>query len=160
VPKASVYIETTIIGYLTSWPRKDPLIAGQQILTREWWDQEGSDYDLVTSAVVRSEAAAGDPKAATERLQVIDKLRFLAITPESVALAQALLSRLAIPATEGRDAAHVGIAAVHGMNYLLTWNCRHLANATLRPKIELVCKEHGFEPPIICTPQELRKASP
>jgi len=158
--KATVYIETTIIGYLTSWPRKDPLVAGQQTLTREWWDQERNDYDLVTSAVVRSEAAAGDATAAAERLAVIDKLRFLSITPESIALAQALLSRLAIPPTEDRDAAHVGIAAAHGVHYLLTWNCRHLANATLRPKIELVCREQGYEPPIICTPQELRKAFP
>src|SRR4051812_40665727 len=160
MPKPSVYIETTIIGYLTSWPRKDPLVAGQQKLTREWWDQESSNYDLVTSAVVRSEAGAGDAKAAAERLEVIDKLRFLSVTAESVALAQALISRLAIPATETRDAAHVGISAAHGVDYLLTWNCRHLANATLRPKIELVCKEHGFEPPVICTPQELRKATP
>ena len=158
--KATVYIETTIIGYLTSWPRKDPLVAGQQTLTREWWDQERNDYDLVTSAVVRSEAAAGDATAAAERLAVIDKLRFLSITPESIALAQSLLSRLAIPPTEDRDAAHVGIAAAHGAHYLLTWNCRHLANATLRPKIELVCREQGYEPPIICTPQELRKAFP
>ncbi len=160
MPNPIVYIETTIIGYLTAWPRKDPLVAGQQKLTREWWDRERGDFDLVTSAVVRSEAAAGDAKAAAERLDVLDKLRFLAVTPESVSLAQALIARLAIPATEARDAAHVGIAAAHGVNYLLTWNCRHLANATLRPKIELVCREQGFEPPIICTPQELRKASP
>jgi hypothetical protein len=149
--KHTVYIKTSIIGYLTSWPRKDPLIAGQQTLTREWWDQDRNDFDLVTSAVVRSEAAAGDATAAAERLDVIDTLRFLTITPESVVLAQALLSRLAIPLTEDRDAAHVGIAAVHGVNYLLTWNCRHLANATLRPRIELVCREQGFEPPIMHT---------
>jgi len=129
-------------------------------LTREWWDHERKEYDLFTSAVVRLEAAAGDPTAAAERLEVVDKIDFLNITPESIALAQGLLSRLAIPATEDRDAAHVAIAAVHGINYLLTWNCRHLANATLRPKIELVCREQGFEPPVICTPQELRKASP
>jgi len=158
--KSKVYIETTIIGYLTSWLRKDPLIVGQQKLTREWWDHERKEYDLFTSAVVRLEAAAGDPTAAAERLEVVDKIDFLNITPESIALAQGLLSRLAIPATEDRDAAHVAIAAVHGINYLLTWNCRHLANATLRPKIELVCREQGFEPPVICTPQELRKASP
>jgi hypothetical protein len=158
--KPTVYIETTIIGYLTSWPRKDPLIAGQQTLTRQWWDQERNAYDLVTSAVVRSEAAAGDPKAAAERLAEIDRLRFLDITDESIALARALLSRLAIPANEDRDAAHLAIAAAHGVTYLLTWNCRHLANASLRRKIEQVCREQGCEPPIICTPQELRKASP
>ena len=158
--KPSVYVETTIIGYLKAWPRKDPLIAGQQKLTREWWDRERSDYDLVTSAVVRSEAAAGDATAAAERLEVIDTLRFLDITTETIVLAQSLLSRLAIPANEDRDAAHVAIAAAHGVTYLLTWNCRHLANASLRPKIELVCRELGYEPPIICTPQELRKALP
>src|SRR5437868_4121235 len=155
--KPTVYVETTIIGYLTSWMRKDPLIAGQQLLTREWWEHDGNDYDLVTSAVVRAESAAGDARAAAERLDVVDKLRFLSVTPESIALAQALVSRLTIPATEHRDAAHVGIAAAHGVNYLLTWNCRHLANASLRPKIESVCRELGCEPPIICTPQELRK---
>jgi len=88
---------------------------------------------------------------------VIDKLRFPDVNPDSVALAQALFSRLAIPATEGGDAAHVGIAAARGVNYLLTWNCRHLANATLRPKIELVCRDHGFEPPVICTPRNCER---
>ena len=153
--KATVYIETTIIGYLTSWPRKDPLVAGQQTLTREWWDQERNDYDLVTSAVVRSEAAAGDATAAAERLAVIDKLRFLSITPESIALAQALLSRLAIPPTEDRDAAHVGIAAAHGVHYLLTWNCRHIHNSFIERRLAGICQTLGLSLPVLCTPREL-----
>ena len=156
----SVYIETTIVGYLTAWPRKDPRIAIQQAQTREWWEQERHAFDLLTSEVVLAEASAGDAKAAEERLQVLRTLRRLDITDAARALAHALLNNLAIPVTEDRDAAHVAISAVNGVNYLLTWNCRHLANANLRSRIESVCRRHGYEPPIICTPEELRKVLP
>ena len=91
---------------------------------------------------------------------MVDTLGFLQVTDACAKLAEVLLAQLAIPAAESRDATHVAISAVHRIDYLLTWNCRHLANANLRPKIDCVCKALGYEPPIICTPAELRKVKP
>jgi hypothetical protein len=156
----TVYIETTIISYLTAWPSNDAVRAAHQVATREWWDHERVAYQLCTSEVARVEASAGDPVAAAERVAVLDQLRLLPVTPEARQLAGELLARTALPATEDRDAAHIAVAATNGVDYLLTWNCRHLANATLRTRIEMVCRSLGYEPPVICTPLELREVKP
>jgi len=151
----TVYIETTIISYLTAWPSKDLLRAAHQEATKDWWDHQRGTYQLLTSEVVQIEATAGDPNAATERINVLNALPLLPVTPDAKQIARALLAQMALPATADRDALHVAIAASNGVEYLLTWNCRHLANATLRGKIETVCRSLGYEPPIICTPLEL-----
>ena len=156
----TVYIETTVISYLTAWPKKVPLIAGQQDETRKWWAESRPSFEVFTSALVLAEAAAGDPVAAAERLAVLQAIPALPVTDEAKALGNALVANTALPAKAHVDALHVGIAATSGIRYLLTWNCRHLANATLRARIDRVCRDRDCEPPIICTPSELTQVNP
>jgi hypothetical protein len=120
-----------------------------------WWDEQRIRYELFTSQVVLTEARAGDPDAAQRRLAVLERLPFLDVTDAAVVLATRLVTGQALPAQAAQDALHLAVACVHGMQYLLTWNCTHLANARLRSRIEQVCREAGYIPPIICTPEEL-----
>lgn len=152
--KPRVYIETTVPSYLTAWPSRDLLRAAHQQITREWWDRRAA-FDLFISPLVLVECQAGDPTAAAERLVVLTGLPLLEQTGEVTALAEALVSGVPIPPRAEADAIHIATATIHGMRYLLTWNCNHIANATLRPRIEAVCRAAGCEPPLICTPQEL-----
>ncbi len=151
----SVYIETTIVSYLTAWPSRDLVRAAQQQVTRDWWNIERPKFDLYTSELVLIEAVAGDADAAAQRLAVLRDLPLLDTTERALDVADALLAAAVLPAVAERDAQHVGVAAVHGIDFLLTWNCRHLANAMLRDKIEEVCESAGLRPPAICTPDEL-----
>ena len=151
----SVYIETTIVSYLKAWPSRDLVRAAEQQLTREWWDVQRPKFDLYTAELVLIEAAAGDAEAAEERLVVLRNLPLLETTERALQVADALLASAALPETAERDALHVGVAADNGMDFLLTWNCRHLANAMLRDRIEEVCEQAGLRPPKICTPEEL-----
>ncbi|WP_145282787.1 type II toxin-antitoxin system VapC family toxin [Rosistilla oblonga] len=152
---AFAYVETTIVGNVAGRILKDPAAAAQQRLTRDWWAMAPTRLELVVSQLVVDECGAGDPTAARERLEAISNHRLLAITPECRELAANLISAKAVPASEPRDALHIAIASVHGVDYLLTWNFKHIANAVLRHQIEFVIREAGFEPPVICTPQEL-----
>jgi PIN domain len=153
--KPTVYIETTIIGHLTSRLPNQPLVSGQMLETRRWWNESRPFFECFTSQTVLDEAARGDAQAAAERLDALKPLALVPITNAAIELAKHLLVRNALPSKARVDAAHVAIAASNGAKYLLTWNCRHLANAMLRTKIEEICRESGFEPPIICTPSEL-----
>jgi hypothetical protein len=110
---------------------------------------------LFISQLVEVEASAGDPQAARDRLAAIRDLPSLGVTPLALDIADALISEMALPPRAVSDAQHVGIAAVHGIDFLLTWNCRHLANAVLRDRIEGVCRSFGVAPPLICTPPSL-----
>ncbi len=154
----SVYIETTVVGHLAGQTHPDPIIAARQTATRLWWSSESSRYQLYVSQLVLDECGGGDPAAAAERLREIQSIDLLASPTEVDALAKALIAGKAVPASEPRDAFHIAIAAVNGVNYLLTWNFKHIANASLRYRIEQVCRDAGFEPPIICTPDELMGA--
>ena len=153
--RAKVYIETTVISYLTARPNRDVVIAGHQKITREWWRTCYDRFDLVSSQLVVREAGAGDPQAAKERLERLATLTLLEVTEEAVTLAQELVSTGAVSEKAAEDALHLAIAVTNGVEYLLTWNCKHLANATMRTKIEDVCRSAGYEPVIICTPEEL-----
>lgn len=135
---------------------KDPSAAAQQKLTRDWWALAPDHLEIVISQVVLDECGGGDPTAAEERLEVVENHRLLAITQECHELATNLMNAKAVPASEPRDALHIAIASVHRVHYLLTWNFKHIANAVLRHRIEFVIREAGFDPPIICTPQELQ----
>jgi hypothetical protein len=137
------------------WQSRDLVRAAQQQQTREWWDQKRGEFELYCSELVERESAAGDPTAAAERLKVLGTMTSLVATADAAILAQNLITRLRLPPRGQPDALHVAIAATNGLGYLLTWNCRHLANAVLRPGIESICRDHGFEPPVICTPPEL-----
>ena len=130
-------------------------MAANQELTREWWENDRRAFDLVISQVVLSESSAGDKDAAERRWNVPKDLPQLDITATVEELAAALVVELQLPPKARADALHIAASAVNGIDYLLTWNCTHIANATFRPQIEKVCRFAGYEPPIICTPQEL-----
>ena len=158
--RLTVYIETTILGHLTSRLPKDPIVVGQMLATRKWWDESRGFFELFSSELVRAESARGDSGAATERVEKIGGLKLLPITERARELAKALVAAHALPAKAEVDALHLAIAATGGMAYLLTWNCRHLANATLKTTIEVVCREQRTTAPIICTPVELSEVPP
>ena len=153
--KPKVYIETTVISYLTARPTHNVVIAGRQQSTRDWWRNAANRFELVASELVLNEAQGGDPEAARARLAVINSLTLLDATEEALELAQQLVNSDVVPKKAAEDAAHIAIAVVNGIEYLVTWNYRHIANATIRSQIETVCRNAGFEPVIICTPDEL-----
>lgn len=155
--KPRVYVETSIPGYLTARRSRDLIATANQELTQEWWETRRDDFYLVISEFVLREASAGDPIAASNRLASIVGIPELNVTDEVGELARMLIEQIPIPKKAQLDAFHIAIAAVHGIDYLLTWNCTHINNAELRPRIEAICRSQGFEPPIICTPQELLK---
>ncbi len=154
-----VYIETTFISYLTARPHREVVIAGHQQVTHEWWDQCRGSYELCVSQLVLQEAGAGDPQAAQERVDLLRTMTCVETTAEALALAKELLLAGALPVQAAEDALHIAIAAAQRIPYLLTWNCRHMANATMRGLIELVCVNYGFTAPIICTPEELMETT-
>lgn len=151
---ATVYVETSIVSYLTAKPSRDVVLAAHQTLTRDWW-RGRSAYELVTSQLVLDEAAAGDPHARVRRLAALRGVPVLPLTDPAVRLAKELVARGALPENATVDAFHIGVAAAHEVSYLLTWNCKHLANAAMRSTIEAACRSQGLRPPVICTPEEL-----
>ncbi len=152
---STVYLETSIIGYLASRPSRDLITAANQQLTCDWWDDHRGQYDLYISEAVVAECSAGDPQAAQERLDAIGEIPVLDVTEDAEILADKLISQVPLPENAEVDALHIAIATVNGMNYLLTWNCAHIANAVLQHQIEAICRSAGFHPPTICTPQQL-----
>jgi predicted nucleic acid-binding protein len=150
-----VYVETTIVSYLAARLSRDLIVAAHQQLTEEWWLQRRSSFDLFTSQVVVREAAAGDREIAQRRLDLLAEIPLLAIDDAALELAKRLLHRGMIPARAAEDASHIAIATIHGMDYLLTWNCKHIANAQMQKAVAEICRAAGYEPPTICTPEEL-----
>ncbi len=150
-----IYVETTVIGNVAGRIQANPDVSSRQRTTRDWWKSAASQYELTISQLVIDECADGDSLAAQERLDILDGLTVLAITDNARALARALNTEGAVPQSEPRDALHIAVAAVQRVQYLVTWNFKHIANATMRSKIERVCRDAGFEPPIICTPPEI-----
>lgn len=153
--RPSVYIETTIVSYLTARPSRDVVLHAHQQLTLEWWQTRRAGFELFVSPVVRIEAGRGDPEVAQRRLDMLEGIPLLEVTPEAVQLAEALVRSGPLPPRAEVDALHIATAAVHGIEYLLTWNCTHIANARMRGQIEALCRAAGYEPPILCTPEEL-----
>ena len=152
--KPRVYLETTIPSYLTALPSRDLILAAHQQITRDWWDRRAR-FELFVSDLVIREAGAGGEEAAARRLQATGEASVLPLSTEATALARALVNEGPLPAKAAIDALHIGIAVTNGMDYLLTWNCTHIANATMRSRIEAVCRLRRYEPPVICTPEEL-----
>ena len=153
--KPRVYVETSVVSYLTAQPSRDIVIAGRQQTTRDWWTKAPQRFELVISELVGEEAAVGDSAAAGARLAALASLTRLAAPAEARELAHRLVNEGAVPTQAAQDALHIGIAAVHGVEFLITWNFRHIANAVARPRIESVCRRAGVEPPVLCTPEEL-----
>ena len=157
--KKSVYVETSIVSYLTARPSNDLLTAAWQKATADWWDTQRGRFDLFTSGIVLEEAARGSTEAAAKRLEALVGIPVLAITDEVRALSKALVREGALPPKALDDSLHIAISAVHGTDYLLTWNCRHIDNAETKPIIRSVCIVNGHACPEICTPQELMGVS-
>jgi hypothetical protein len=151
----TLYIETSIVSYLRQRPSAQVVAAARQLLTHQWWNEERSNYELVTSQYVLDEASAGDPVLAAERLESLDGILLLSIDPQVGLIANEILSRAILPSQALIDALHIGIVAHHKIQYLLTWNCKHIANAKILPRIHDVLTDLGHPIPIICTPEEM-----
>jgi len=153
--KPTVYIETSVISYLTARPSRDLRLAADQKATRDWWRDARVHFELFVSPFVISEAKAGDPSAAALRIETLSEIGVIQEQPVATRLAASLLRGLSLPDTADMDAFHIAMAAVHGINCLLTWNCRHINNATMKPRMRVICQDEGFNCPEICTPLEL-----
>ena len=153
--KPSIYIETSVIGCLAMRLSGVLRMAANQQTSRDWWDNQRHRFDLFVSRYVIDECSDGDPIAAQERLVFLEGIPLLEVSDAAETLAKALLIGVPLPPKAAIDAYHISVAAVHGIEYLVTWNCKHIANPALRTRIEFVCRELGCEPPVICTPQEL-----
>ncbi len=153
--KPKVYVETSVISYLTSRPSRDILIVGHQQITQEWWSNYRELFHLVASQLVIQEASAGDPIASQQRLKILEQIELLTTTESALTLAQAFLEFKIMPQKAAEDALHIAIAVTNGIDYLLTWNCKHIANAIIRREVERICRSLGYEPVTICTPEEL-----
>lgn len=151
----TVYVETSIVSYLRQRPSPQVVMAARQILTHEWWDKERHHYELVTSQYVLDEASAGDPILAAERLAALQGIPLLPLDPEIATIADEILLRAILPPKALIDAFHIALAAHHGIEYLLTWNCKHIANGKILPRIYSVLTDMGYSIPIICTPEEM-----
>lgn len=151
----SVYIETTIPSYLAAWSSCDLLQAARKQITHDWWDNHRHNYDLCISQTVLDEAKAGDADAAKRRLPYLENLPLLDLTEEVDEVAKAIMDSGLIPEKAARDAVHIAAPSVHGVDILLTWNCRHIANAAIMKELGDIVTECGYEMPILCTPEEL-----
>jgi len=158
--KPTVYLETSVIGYATSRISADLVTAARQHITRTWFEHAPATFRLFVSQFVVQEVSAGDAHAARERLKLLEGIPLL-VVPESVdELTARLLEGDTMPANAREDAFHIAVAAANGMEFLLTWNYKHIANLTKRENIDSVCRASGYEPPVICTPEELLNAFP
>lgn len=151
----SVYIETSILGYLTARPSRDLVVAANIEVTREWWDTRRNNFQLYTSQAVVKETSQGDVEIASQRIRIIRNLALLDLNQFVLNLAEQFLERSSLPAKADIDAVHIAAATVHGMDYLLTWNCKHIANAQIQRKLAEISLDFGYELPILCTPYEL-----
>ena len=158
--KPRLYLETTIPSYLVARPSADVRLLADQQATKEWWEQRRGDFDLFASHVVIAESGRGDVRLAAARLEVLRGVVLLDPSPAGEELAGRLLVEGIIPPIAADDAAHLGFAAAHGMDYLLTWNCRHINNRALGRRIERACAACGLTCPVIATPTELMNPEP
>ena len=153
--KPSVYIETTIPSYYTSRPSRDVVIAGHQATTRDWWERRLRQFRPFVSQVVLDEDDSGNAEFARRRLEVLASFPILELRDDVIELADAFINGGPLPKKAARDALHIAVAAAHGLDFLVTWNCTHIANAEMNAKIVSICHGHGLECPVICTPEEL-----
>lgn len=152
--KRKIYVETSVISYLTARPSKTIIGAAHQQITLAWWELR-TDYELLVSQSVWQECAAGDPVAAKKRLAALEGISVLAITQDMIRLAQSLIEQAIVPNKAIEDALHIAVSTLHHVDFLLTWNCRHIANPVIQEKIAVHLEQLGLFLPIICTPEEL-----
>lgn len=153
--KSTVYLETTIPSFLTARSSNNLILAGEQELTRQWWDSRRDFFTLYVSELVIEEARKGNAEASRKRTEAIAGVSVLEIDEETILLTEKLMKSGVIPEKAAADAGHIAVAARHGVDYLLTWNCRHIANAEIIRRLAAVVEGAGYDLPIICTPAEL-----
>jgi predicted nucleic acid-binding protein len=151
----TVYIETSLVGYLTARPSNNLILMANLEITRRWWDTRRSQFTLYISQVVLDESAEGDAEMATRRLEILQDLAVLELTEAVQDLGAQFLKRSNLPSKASDDAIHIAAATIHGLDYLLTWNCKHIANAQIQRKLTEICLDFGYKLPTICTPYEL-----
>ncbi len=152
--KKTVYRETSIVSYLTARPSDNLLAAAWQKVTVDWWETQRSRFTLYISAVVLEEAGRGDSNAIERRIKALEGIPLLEANDEVRTLSKILLTEKALPPRAVDDSLHIALSAVHGIDFLLTWNCRHIDNAETKPLIRNICFANGYNCPEICTPQE------
>jgi hypothetical protein len=150
-----IYIETSVVSYLTARPSKNLIVAARQQETMDWWETQRERFELFISEIVIDEASQGDKTAATKRLMALSGMETLPSTQEVKSLSKLLIEKGGLPAKALEDSLHISIAAVHDLDFLLTWNCKHIDNAELKPKIREICESQGYQCPEIATPTEL-----
>ena len=151
----SVYLETSFISYLVARPSRDLLVAAHQQVTHEWWSSRRNQFECSVSQFVVDEASDGDATEVNKRLAVLAPLPTLEITADAQDLAKAIMTTGILPPKAFLDAGHVAVSAIHAVDYLLTWNCKHLANVQISRRIAVLCEKLGHKMPIVCTPEEL-----
>jgi predicted nucleic acid-binding protein len=157
--KASIYLETTIPSYLAAFPSRDIVVAAHQQITHDWWAHERHRFELFISEAVLAECQLGDPEAAQRRLSYLSGLPVLSMDDSVHELAKVYLEALSIPARSGLDALHLACAVSHETDYLLTWNCKHLAHGEIRRALQRINLQKGLFIPAIVTPEELLERS-
>ncbi|MCP4136664.1 MAG: type II toxin-antitoxin system VapC family toxin [bacterium] len=153
--KKSVYIETSVISYYTARTSRDLVTAGRQQITQEWWEDIRLQFDSYISVLVLREAGSGDEVEAEKRLRAISEMPVLKLNDEAENLANELIGRGKIPKECPEDALHIALAAVHGMDFLLTWNFKHINNAQIKSGVIKIVQNIGYECPVLCSPEEL-----
>lgn len=153
--KKRIYIETSFISYLTNPISRDLVLAAHQEISQEWWRKKRKGYLLLSSSLTHKEASEGNPEYSRKRIEVLNEVSLLDITQEAIDLSKELIKLAIIPDKANHDALHIATATVNQVDFLLTWNCRHIANAIIQKKISKIAKSFGYETPYICTPIEL-----
>lgn len=153
--QSSIYIETSVIGYLTSKPSRDLIVAAHQQITGDWWENALRYYNAYISSIVLEEISRGDINVAQLRLEKVSSFPVLEVLPEVRNLADTYFSALDIPEKARADSYHLAIASWHGMDFLVSWNCTHIVNGRIKMMIEEINARQGIRTPIICTPEEL-----
>ena len=158
--KPTVYLETSVVSYYTSRPSRDIVVVAHQQLTREWWEKAAEQFEVVISEAVVDEVALGDPEASARRLESVEEFKILPLTPEVQNLTQILLKELDIPENAFPDAAHLAFASHYKIDFLVSWNCRHIASGRIIKRLNELHPETGIHVPVICTPNELLEDYP
>jgi len=153
--KPTLYLEPTVPSYYVARPSRDIIVLAHQEITRKWWEQRLPLFDVYISPLVLEESRQGDQDQARRRLQILAEYPILGVNPEVERLARIYMQQLGLPGKAIRDAAHIAFACAYGIEYLVTWNCAHIANAEIRRRLMEINSRSGIETPIICTPEEL-----
>ena len=153
-PLPTVYLETSVISYLAARPSRDLIIAAHQEVTHRWWENRRQEYQLFISQLVDNEIRRGDSREVEKRVTLIAELASIELTEEAADLAELFLTHRALPQNAADDAVHIALATIRGIEFLATWNLKHMANAAIRRRIDMICENFGLVPPVICTPEE------